>query len=99
MRASNHPITAVVSASELFSRFITLAKFDDKTAHECKEIMVHRGELFLKKLLEARNLIAKQGSQFVTEGCVSNIVQFSNAMLNFVEQCHVLYVYLYFHFL
>lgn len=77
MRASNHPITPVVSASELFSRFITLAKFDDKTADECKEIMVHRGELFLKKLLEARNLIAKQGSQFVTDGCVSISTSFS----------------------
>lgn len=71
MRGTNHPITAVVSASELFSRFITLAKFDDKTVDECKEIMLHRGQLFLKKLLEARNIIAKQCAQFVTDGCVS----------------------------
>lgn len=71
MRGTNHPITAVVSASELFSRFITLAKFDDKTAPECKEIMLHRGQLFLKKLLEARKIIAKQCAQFVTDGCVS----------------------------
>lgn len=71
MRGTNHPITAVVSASELFSRFITLAKFDDKTVDECKEIMLHRGQLFLKKLLEARNIIAKQCAQFVIDGCVS----------------------------
>lgn len=71
MRTSNHPITAIVSASELFSRFITLATFDDKTADECKEIMLHRGEMFLKKLSEARNIIAKQCAQFVIDGCVS----------------------------
>lgn len=71
MRQSDHPITEIVSASELFSRFITFATFDDKTAHECKELMLHRGEVFLKKLSEARNIIAKQGAQFVTDGCVS----------------------------
>lgn len=71
MRQTDHPITAVVSGSELFSRFITLGKLDDKTMDECKEIMVHRGQIFLKKLLEARNIIAKQGAQFITDGCVS----------------------------
>lgn len=72
MRKSNHPITAIVSASELFSRFITFATFDDdKTADECKELMLHRGQMFLKKLSEARNTIAKQCAQFVTDGCVS----------------------------
>lgn len=71
MRTSNHPITAIVSASELFSRFITLANFDDKKVDECKELMLHRGEMFLKKLLEARTIIAKQCAQFVTDGCVS----------------------------
>lgn len=72
MRGTNHPITAVVPAGELFSRFITLAKFDDKTVEECKVIMLERGQLFLKKLLEARNIIAKQCAQFVTDGCVSS---------------------------
>lgn len=71
MRQSDHPITEIVSASELFSRFITFATFDDKTADECKKLMLHRGELFFKKLSEARNIIAKQGAQFVTDGCVS----------------------------
>lgn len=74
MRASKYPITAIVSASELFSRFITLATFDDKTANECKELMLHRGQMFLRKLLEARNIIAKQCAQFVTDGCVSEII-------------------------
>lgn len=71
MRKTDHPITAIVSGSELFSRFITLGKFDDKTMDECKEIMLHRGQVFLKKLLETRKIIATQGSQFITDGCVS----------------------------
>lgn len=36
---------------------------------ECKRIMVQRGQTFLKKLLEARNSIARQGAQFVIDGC------------------------------
>lgn len=70
MRQTDYPITSVVSGCELFSRFITLGKFDDKTMEECKQIMVHRGQIFLKKLLESRNIVAKQGGQFITDGCV-----------------------------
>lgn len=82
MRKSNHPVTAIVSASELFSRFITLATFDDKTAEQCKELMLHRGEMFLKKLTEARNIIAKQCAQFVTDDCVNEMtIIFSNFLL------------------
>lgn len=84
MRTSNHPITAIVSASELFSRFITLAKFDDKTADECKEVMLHRGQMFLKKLLEARTIIAKQCAQFVTDGCVSIALYFQKIITFFI---------------
>lgn len=71
MRKSDFPITAIVSGSELFSRFITLGKFDDKTMDECKEIMVHRGQLFLKKLLDSRSVIAVKGAQYINDGCVS----------------------------
>ncbi|KAG4067846.1 hypothetical protein HA402_010532 [Bradysia odoriphaga] len=69
MRNSDYPITAVVSGSELFSRFITLGKFDDKTMDECKEIMVHRGQVFLKKLLDSRSVIAVKGAQYINDGC------------------------------
>jgi len=69
MRNSDYPITAVVSGSELFSRFITLGKFDDKTMDECKEIMVHRGQVFLKKLLVSRGVIAIKGAQYINDGC------------------------------
>lgn len=76
MRNSDYPITAVVSGSELFSRFITLGKFDDKTMDECKEIMVHRGQVFLKKLLDSRSVIAIKGAQYINDGCVSKFTNF-----------------------
>lgn len=71
MRKTEQPITAVVSACELFSRFITLARFDDKTMDECKAILVNRGEIFLNKLMQARPIIAKLAAQFITDDCVS----------------------------
>uniref|UniRef100_A0A182RFL1 Translation initiation factor eIF2B subunit alpha n=1 Tax=Anopheles funestus TaxID=62324 RepID=A0A182RFL1_ANOFN len=70
MRKTDKPMTSVVSGTELFSRFITLAKFDDKTMDEVREIMLNRGKMFLEKLLESRNVIAKQAITFITEGCV-----------------------------
>ena len=70
MRMTEQPITAVVSACELFSRFITLARFDDKSMDECKTILVNRGEIFLNKLMQARPIIAQKAAQFITDDCV-----------------------------
>lgn len=36
---------------------------------ECLQIMVHRGDTFLKRLLECRGSIAHEFSQFITTGC------------------------------
>lgn len=69
MRNTDKPMTSVVSGSELFSRFITLAKFDDKTMDEVREIMLSRGHSFLAKLLESRNVVAKQATSFISDGC------------------------------
>lgn len=71
LKETDEPITAVVSGCELFSRFITLGKFDDKTMDECQAIMVGRGNIFLKRLLDCRGTIARQGAQFITDGSVS----------------------------
>ncbi|XP_066997961.1 translation initiation factor eIF2B subunit alpha [Anabrus simplex] len=68
MRNTDYPVTAVVSGCELFLRFITLAKLDTKTFEECKDIMLHRGEVFLKKLMEARGKVAKLASPFIIDG-------------------------------
>ncbi|XP_055612811.1 translation initiation factor eIF-2B subunit alpha [Uranotaenia lowii] len=69
MRNTDKPMTSVVSGSELFSRFITLAKFDDKSMAEVRQIMLSRGTAFLQKLLESRNVIAKQATGFISDGC------------------------------
>lgn len=69
MRDTDKPMTSVVSGTELFSRFITLAKFDDKTMDEVRDIMLSRGKMFLAKLLESRNVIAKQAITFISDGC------------------------------
>lgn len=68
MRETDKPMTSVVSGSELFLRFITLAKFDDKTIQEVREIMLGRGKSFLAKLLESRKVVAKQATSFISDG-------------------------------
>lgn len=69
LRETDKPITAVVSGCELFSRFITLGSLDDKPMEECQKMMVARGDIFLKRLLEGREIIAKQFCRFVTDNC------------------------------
>ncbi|XP_075231885.1 eukaryotic translation initiation factor 2B subunit alpha [Lycorma delicatula] len=68
MRNTDFPVTAVASGSELFLRFITLAALDNKPFADCKKIMLHRGEIFLKKLMEARGKVAKLASTFIFDG-------------------------------
>lgn len=71
MRDTGKPVTAIVSGCNLFSRFITLTKLDDKPMEEIKTIMLNRGIKFLEKLLESRATIAKLAVPFITDGCVS----------------------------
>lgn len=74
LKNSGKPITSVCSASELFICFITLAspKLEDKPMGEVKIAMLHRGQIFLKKLEESRHIIAKHALPFITDGCVSD---------------------------
>lgn len=68
MRSTDHPITAIASGSELFLRFITLATLDTPSFAECKDIMLHRGKIFYKKLVAARGKVAKHAVRFITDG-------------------------------
>ncbi|KAF5305506.1 hypothetical protein FQA39_LY01597 [Lamprigera yunnana] len=68
MKTTNYSAAAITSGCELFRRFITLAAMDYKVFEECKEIMLTRGNLFLKKLLEAKSKIVKLGTQFIVDG-------------------------------
>lgn len=68
MKNTDYPAAAITSGCELFMRFITFAKLDTTTFAECKEIMLHRGNLFLKRLNETRGKIAKLASPFILDG-------------------------------
>uniref|UniRef100_A0A0A9XHL0 Translation initiation factor eIF2B subunit alpha n=1 Tax=Lygus hesperus TaxID=30085 RepID=A0A0A9XHL0_LYGHE len=70
MQKTDCSITAVMSGSELFLRFITLATLDFPSFAQCRKIMLDRGQLFLKKLGEARPKIAKLASSFIVDGSV-----------------------------
>lgn len=69
MRNTGYPVTAVASATELFQRFITLTRLDVPSFDECKENMLKRGKLFLNKLSEARDKVAKTAAPFIVDGC------------------------------
>ncbi|XP_065218097.1 translation initiation factor eIF2B subunit alpha [Planococcus citri] len=68
MKKTDVPVTAVASGCELFLRFITFVKLDYKTFEECKKVMLERGKVFMKKLLNAKGKIAKLASSFIADG-------------------------------
>ncbi|XP_043474606.1 translation initiation factor eIF-2B subunit alpha [Leptopilina heterotoma] len=68
MRSTDHPVTSIASGSELFLRFITLATLDTPSFAECKDIMLHRGKIFYKKLVAARGKVAKHAVRFISDG-------------------------------
>ncbi|XP_011305433.1 translation initiation factor eIF-2B subunit alpha [Fopius arisanus] len=69
MRSMDYPVTSIASGAELFLRFITLASLDTPSFAECKGIMLHRGNMFYDKLVEARGKVAKVAVNFITDGC------------------------------
>ncbi|XP_017140959.1 translation initiation factor eIF-2B subunit alpha [Drosophila miranda] len=68
MRNTDLSIAAIVSAGELFCRFITLS-LDDKHMEECRLIMLNRGKIFLYKLDNSRQVIGQQAQRFISDGC------------------------------
>ncbi|XP_066248434.1 translation initiation factor eIF2B subunit alpha [Euwallacea similis] len=68
MKNSNFPLAVITSGCELFLRFITLVGLDAGSFGECKAIMLDRGNLFLKKLHEARGKIVRFASKFIMDG-------------------------------
>lgn len=69
MRKTDHPVTSVASATELFQRFITLTSLDTPSFDDCKKSMLKRGKLFLNKLNESRDKVAKTAAPFIVDGC------------------------------
>ncbi|EMP37075.1 Translation initiation factor eIF-2B subunit alpha [Chelonia mydas] len=59
---------AVSSGGELFLRFISLTSLEYSDYSKCKEIMIERGELFLRRISLSRNKIAKLCHTFIKDG-------------------------------
>lgn len=60
--------TSISSAGELFLRFITLASLEHSNIQECQSILVKRGNLFLQKVSDSRQKIARQAHPFIRDG-------------------------------
>ncbi|OXB64087.1 hypothetical protein ASZ78_002017 [Callipepla squamata] len=63
---------AVNSGGELFLRFISLTSLEYSDYSKCKEIMIERGEIFLRKVSLSRNKIAKLCHPFIRDGAAKN---------------------------
>ncbi|KAF7687589.1 translation initiation factor eIF-2B subunit alpha [Silurus meridionalis] len=59
---------AVSSGGELFLRFISLTSLEHPDLSQCKNVMVDRGELFLKKISLSRGKVAKLCHTFIKDG-------------------------------
>ncbi|NXC42397.1 EI2BA factor, partial [Penelope pileata] len=76
---------AVNSGGELFLRFISLTSLEYSDYSKCKEIMIERGEIFLRKVSLSRNKIAKLCHPFVRDGARILTHAYSRVVLRVLE--------------
>ncbi|NXS94094.1 EI2BA factor, partial [Jacana jacana] len=76
---------AVSSAGELFLRFISLTSLEYSDYSKCKEIMIERGEIFLRKVSLSRNKIAKLCHPFIRDGAQILTHAYSRVVLRVLE--------------
>ncbi|NWW87721.1 EI2BA factor, partial [Rhynochetos jubatus] len=76
---------AVSSGGELFLRFISLTSLEYSDYSKCKEIMIERGEIFLRKVSLSRNKIAKLCHPFVRDGARILTHAYSRVVLRVLE--------------
>ncbi|NP_001002060.1 translation initiation factor eIF2B subunit alpha [Danio rerio] len=62
------PSVAVSSGGELFLRFISLTSLEHPDLSQCKNVMIERGELFLKKISLSRGKVGKLCHTFIKDG-------------------------------
>lgn len=63
---------SVTSGCELFLRFITLAsKLEEHTFEAMRAKMLEKGNVFLEKMMTAREKIAKKGAERLPDGAVN----------------------------
>ncbi|KAJ8042791.1 Translation initiation factor eIF-2B subunit alpha [Holothuria leucospilota] len=68
LKDTDSSTTAITSGCELFLRFITLTALDQSNFTECKNILVERGNMYLKNVAGARDKIARLGHPFIRDG-------------------------------
>ncbi|XP_054155082.1 translation initiation factor eIF-2B subunit alpha-like [Oppia nitens] len=61
--------TEVESVAEIYFRFITLKASEYDEFRELKSELSRRSDLFLKKMMECRKKVAKNGHPFISDGC------------------------------
>ncbi|NXN31877.1 EI2BA factor, partial [Nycticryphes semicollaris] len=76
---------AVSSAGELFLRFISLTSLEYSDYSKCKEIMIERGEIFLRKVSLSRNKIAKLCHPFIRDDARILTHAYSRVVLRVLE--------------
>ncbi|NXW95675.1 EI2BA factor, partial [Alopecoenas beccarii] len=76
---------AVSSGGELFLRFISLTSLEYSDYSKCKEIMIERGEIFLKTVSLSRNKIAKLCHPFIRDGARILTHAYSRVVLRVLE--------------
>lgn len=79
-------ITSILSGSELFLRFITLASLEHNDFKKVKSILIERGEIFLKKVSSSREKIGKLGMPFLNDGARVLTHSYSRVVLNLLSQ-------------
>ncbi|CAH1800589.1 unnamed protein product [Owenia fusiformis] len=77
--------TAILSGCELFLRFITLASLDSPDFQECRQVLIERGNMFLKKCRFCRRKIAKLGLPFIRDGATILTHSYSRVVLQLLK--------------
>ncbi|KAL7986682.1 hypothetical protein Chor_012965 [Crotalus horridus] len=72
---------AISSGGELFLRFISLTSLENPDYSKCKEIMIERGEVFLKRISLSRKKIATLCHTFVKDGGIILTHAYSKVVL------------------
>lgn len=80
------PYSEVDSVTEIFIRFTTLKSSEFNSIQEARKTSQQRGELFLTKVKNCREKIAKNSNAFITDGVVLLVHSFSEAVLRTLLQ-------------
>lgn len=83
-------VSSVVSGSELFLRFITLAsRLEEGTFEEIRAKMLTKGKNFLETKMQSRSKIAKLGAQHINDGSRILVHSKSRTVIATLVEAHV----------